>query len=64
MNPLHPNMLSAAERRIELCRLLASGLLRLRYQQSDDRSRELRESLLPMSPGRSGHATPLSEDTA
>jgi hypothetical protein len=39
-NPLRPDLMSPAERRAELCRLLALGLVRLRmgqgHQPSDD----------------------------
>ncbi len=35
MNPLHPRHLSPLERRAELCRILALGLLRLRQRNLD-----------------------------
>ena len=55
-NPRHPSHLSAAERRGEVCRLLATGLLRLRQRNRDDRSRAVPESSLPIPADRSGHA--------
>ena len=68
-NPIHPDRLSAAERRGEACRLLATGLLRLRQRESDDRDRDDRsravpESSLPLSADRSGHATRRNRRTA
>ena len=63
-NPLHPSHLSAAERRAEVCRLLALGLLRLRQRESDDRSRAVPESSLPIPADRSGHANTLTTENA
>ena len=63
-NPLHPDHLSATERRAEVCTILALGLLRLRANRSDDRSRPVPESSLPISPVQSGHAIPQTRRTA
>jgi hypothetical protein len=64
MNPLHPSHLSAAERRAEVCTILATGLLRLRARQSDDRSCPVPESSLPITQHQSGHANPTNRRTA
>jgi hypothetical protein len=58
MNPLPPRHMSSIERRGELCRLLALGLIRLRARQSSDLSAVNGESSLPFPPERSGHANP------
>lgn len=58
MNPLHPRYLKPLERRAELCRLLALGLVRLRARQSSELSARTGESSLHYTPGQSGHATP------
>jgi len=34
MNPLHPRHMTPTERRAELCRILAAGLIRLLSRQS------------------------------
>ena len=41
MNPLNPNLLSSRERRAELVRILARGLVRLRARQAGAQSSEL-----------------------
>ncbi len=55
-NPLPPHHLTPAERRAELCGLLALGLVRL--LQSSEVSAGIGESSLGDPAGRSGHATP------
>ena len=68
MNPLNPNLMSSRERRAELVRLLALGLIRLRARQSDEQSSELSdrtgESSLHFPPDRSGHAKPADRRNA
>ena len=56
-NPLPPDLMRPLERRAELCRLLALGLVRLhlRARQVPGSDEEFR---LHSPPGRSGHATP------
>ena len=58
MNPLHPRYMKPQERRAELCRLLALGLIRLRMQQSSKLSADEGESSLHFPPDQSGHAKP------
>lgn len=55
-NPTRPDLLTSKERRDEVCRLLALGLIRLRARQSSDLSAPVGESSLHIPPGRSGHA--------
>ena len=57
MNPLPPHHLTPAERRAELCRLLALGLIRLRRRDLDKSVAES-GSTLHSPPDRSGHANP------
>jgi len=56
--PLSPHLMSPLERRAELCRVLALGLVRLMARQSSELSAEDGESSLHSAPDRSGHATP------
>ena len=58
MNPLNPNLMSSGERRAELVRILARGLIRLRARQSSELSDRTGESSLHFPPDRSGHAKP------
>jgi hypothetical protein len=58
MNPLNPNLMSSGERRAELTRILARGLVRLRARQSSGLSDRTGESSLHFPPDRSGHAKP------
>ena len=55
-NPLHPRHMRPEERRAEICRLLALGLIRLRARQSRELSAHAGEIPLHNPPGRSGHA--------
>ena len=64
MNPLHPRHLRPQERRAELCRILALGLVRLKARQSSEVSDGTGESSLHSLPDRSGHATTLKRRTA
>ena len=64
MNPLHPRHLTPKERRRELCAILARGVVRLKLRQSSEVSGETGESSLHLPPGRSGHATPETENFA
>lgn len=57
MNPYPPHLMSPLDRRADLCRLLAIGLIRLRARQSSGLSAEAGESSLPIPGHPSGHAT-------
>lgn len=63
-NPLSPFLMTPSERRAELCRILALGLIRLRMRQSSELSDETGESSLHFPLGQSGHATPNHRRTA
>ena len=63
-NALPPHLMSPAERRAELCRLLALGLVRLHMRNCDQVSVEDRESSLHLPPDQSAHATPTHRRTA
>lgn len=56
-NPLAPGFMSPIERRAELCRILALGLVRHMQRQSSELSDRTRESSLHFPPDQSGHAT-------
>jgi hypothetical protein len=58
MNAVNPNLIWSGERRAELVRLLALGLIRLRTRQSSELSDRTAESSLHFPPDRSGHAKP------
>ena len=64
MNPLAPIHMTPAERRAELCRILALGLIRLLERQSSELSDKTGESSLHFPPDQSGHATPTHRRTA
>ena len=55
-NPLLPDRMSSAERRAELCRILAAGLIRMLAAKSSSLSADERESSVDFSPLKSGHA--------
>jgi hypothetical protein len=57
-NALSPYLMSPAERRAELCRILALGLVRLMQRQSSELSEVTGESSLHCPPDQSAHATP------
>ena len=63
-NPLNPDRMTPQERRSELTRILALGLIRLRARQSSELSADLGESSLHFPPDRSGHAKPADRRTA
>ena len=56
-NPLSPFQMTAFERRAELCRILALGLVRFMKRQSSELSDRTGESSLHFPPDQSGHAT-------
>ena len=56
-NPLSPFHMPPAERRAEMCRILALGLVRLLQRQSTELSDRTGESSLHFPPDHSGHAT-------
>tara|TARA_R110000751_G_scaffold47137_1_gene105605 strand:- start:2416 stop:2682 length:267 start_codon:yes stop_codon:yes gene_type:complete len=56
-NALRPDRMTPEERRAELCRILASGLVRLRARDLDKSVAES-GSTLHSPPDRSGHANP------
>lgn len=56
-NPLAPVLMTPSQRRAELCRILAHGLVRLMQRQSSELSDRTRETSLHFPPYRSGHAT-------
>ena len=62
-NPLHPDRLSPAERRAELCAIFARGLLRLRLGAAGEPSDHTGEIRLHNSVDRSRHATPTPRRT-
>jgi hypothetical protein len=64
MNPLDPRHLTPMERRRELCRLLALGLVRLRMRTAAADERETEDIPLHNPDDRSGHATPIHRRTA
>lgn len=55
-NPLHPDLMTPAERRSELAAILALGLVRLRCPQSSDLSAPSGDSSLPFRLDQSGTA--------
>lgn len=63
-NPLAPFHMTPAERRAELCRILALGLVRLMQRQSRELSDETGESSLHFLSDESGHATGEKRRTA
>ncbi|AXS40177.1 hypothetical protein D1F64_09020 [Breoghania sp. L-A4] len=63
-NPLPPDQLPAAERRAELCRLLALGLVRLRMRDGGEVSDDTGERCLHYPPDQCRHATPTHRRNA
>jgi hypothetical protein len=63
-NPLPPAKMSPAERRTELCRLLALGLVRPRQRDRSQPSDETGEIRLHSSADGSVHATPTHRRNA
>lgn len=62
-NPLHPSHIPPLERRAELCRILALGLVRLRMRENAQRSDADGEFPLHNPADQSGHATSRKETT-
>jgi hypothetical protein len=56
-NALSAGAMTPAERRADLCRILALGLVRLLQRQSSELSDRTGESSLHFPPDQSGHAT-------
>lgn len=65
-NPLPPDQMNPAERRAELCSLLALGLVRLHQREIRPQSDSYGESSLHFPPDQSVHANPThpGEDMA
>jgi hypothetical protein len=63
-NPLHPDRMSASERRTELYALLAAGLIRLLKRDRDDTSASGGDSSLHFCPEQSGTAGPTQRRSA
>ena len=63
-NPLSPFQMTPNERRAELCRILALGLIRLCMRQSSQLSDQTGESSLHSLPDQSAYATPTHRRTA
>jgi hypothetical protein len=57
-NPLHPDLMTPAERRTELCGLLALGLVRLMQRERGEPSDVAGEIRLHYPADRCRHATP------
>jgi hypothetical protein len=62
-NPLPPQNMKPLERRAELCRILAFGLVRLRMRENAQRSDADGEFPLHNPTDQSGHATSQKETT-
>jgi len=63
-NPLHPDRMPAAERRAELCAILARGIVRLRLRDATHVTGDREKFGLHFRPDRSGHANPPNRRTA
>lgn len=63
-NPYPASRMTPAERRAELCRLLALGLIRLHMRDSPQVFETDGESSLHFPPDQSGHATSIHRRTA
>lgn len=63
-NPLPPCQMTPAERRVELCGLLALGLVRLRLRNRAEVSDEIGESSLHYPADEWRHATPTHRRNA
>jgi hypothetical protein len=64
MNAVHPDQLTADERIAEIGRILALGLIRLHARKSSPISPDRGDSLVDLSPKRSGHADAPTRRTA
>jgi hypothetical protein len=56
-NPLAPDLMTADERLSEIAQIVAGGLLRLRWRESQRDCSQLEKNRLDFSAGRSVHAT-------
>ena len=63
-NALPPERLSAAERRAELCALLALGLVRLKARERTKNAAENGDICLHYSADECRHANPVTPETA
>jgi len=63
-NPLHPDLMTPAERRAELCGLLALGLVRLQIRGGGEVSDDTGERCLHYPPDQCRHATPTHRRNA
>jgi hypothetical protein len=63
-NPLAPSAMAPAERRAELCGLLALGLVRLKIKERAKDTDATGEILLHYPPDQCRHATPTHRRTA
>ena len=63
-NPLHPDRMTPAERRAELCAILARGILRLRLRDATHVTGEKEKFGLHFPPDQSGHANPTNRRPA
>ena len=63
-NPLPPDLMTPAERRTELCGLLALGLARLQLREQGEPSDETGEIRLHSPADQCRHATPTHRRTA
>lgn len=64
MNPYPTHLMTATERRAELCALLALGLVRLMQRERGEPSDETGEIRLHYRADRCRHATPNPTETA
>ena len=60
-NALDPNRMPPAERLVELGRILAAGLIRMKASKSSPLSADRGETSVDLSPPQSGHATRNSD---
>ncbi len=63
-NPLHPDQMTPAERRTELCTLLALGLVRLLLRERGEHSDDMGEIRLHSPASACRHATPTHRRNA
>ena len=63
-NPLSPDQMTPAERRAELCGILALGLVRLRMREGGEVSDDTGESCLHYPADQCRHATPTHRRNA
>lgn len=63
-NPTPPTQMTPAQRRAELCGLLAIGLIRLRMREKGEVSDQTGESCLHYPPDQCLHATPTHRSDA